>query len=179
MVLFDLSPLPLHHHAFAHQYENNSPTFDATEDSSKKDRCRTRRRVSFARTSCVIEEATPWTEEEKRNSFYTKKERRAFGQDRINVCRMFETKYMNGEQWKETDEVTLRGLEDFFGEYSKEQIRKMHVAKVLKEQRRQVLLCEPMDYHTIRYVSCESSGMGRVKAIHIGNQDAIAAKRAS
>jgi hypothetical protein len=106
-------------------------------------------------------------------SDWQRKDRRLFEIDRIQVCKTFEKKVQNGEPWKETDELTLRGLEDFFGLCSKEQIRKMHAGKILKEQNRQRVPGEGIDHDTIRYISCESSGGGRVRAIRLGQHDAI------
>jgi len=176
MVLFDINPLPLQH-LRALSDGTTSPTFDATEHNAKKSRLSPnlkRRGVRFSRNMLsVAQERIPWTEEEKRKSFYGRKDRRSFENDRINVCKLFEKMYRKGEPWKETKEVTLRGLEDFFGRFSKEQIRKMHSQKVLKEQQRQLLSGEGFDDDTIRYVSCESSGEGRMRAIRQGQQDAL------
>jgi hypothetical protein len=99
-----------------------------------------------------------------------------------------------GLTWKETDQITLRGLEDFFGMRSKEEIRHEHVAKVLKEQTRQRLLLQTqgattstgvrsssrsimIDVDTLRYVSSESSAEGRQRAAVVGRDDAIVAQR--
>lgn len=90
-----------------------------------------------------------------------------------------------GLTWKETEEITLRGLEDFFGMRSKEEIRHEHVAKVLKEQTRQRLLKVTattaerwmIDVDTLRYVSSESSAEGRQRAAAVGRDDAIVVQR--
>jgi hypothetical protein len=87
-----------------------------------------------------------------------------------------------GMTWKETDQITLRGLEDFFGMRSKEEIRHEHVVKVLKEQARQRQLRllhggPALDADTLRYVSSESSAEGRQRATAVGRDDAIVAQR--
>jgi hypothetical protein len=98
-----------------------------------------------------------------------------------------------GLAWQETDQITLRGLEDFFGMRSKEEIRHEHVVKVLKEQARQRQLLQQttttppptttagvtsaLDVDTLRYVSSESSAEGRNRAAVVGRDDAIVAQR--
>mmetsp|Transcript_22093 Transcript_22093/g.28586 ORF Transcript_22093/g.28586 Transcript_22093/m.28586 type:complete len:174 (-) Transcript_22093:461-982(-) len=170
MVIIDSNPLPLQHHRAFH--DGSSPTFDATQTLRKAHRNLHRRGVKFSRNVSIVQ-LSPLSDKEKQDIFYGRKDRRMFDQDRVQSCRLFEKKYRSGEPWCETDDVTLRGLEDFFGRFSKEQIRKMHAQKVLKEQSRQRILGECCDRDTIRYVSCESSGEGRMNARRIAEQDAI------
>ena len=76
MVLFDTNPIPLHHHRALYHGEGgspSSPTIDATQQVAKKSRVgRKRRGVSFAQNLVdVVEDAKPWTDKEKRKSFYS------------------------------------------------------------------------------------------------------------
>ena len=107
-------------------------------------------------------------------SNFQRKERRRFDEDRIRTCTVFQKKWNKGEQWKETVDMTLHGLEDFFGRWSKEETRRMHSAKVLKEQRRQRNAVEELDEVTLRYVSSESSGESRAKALQLGQRHSLA-----
>lgn len=72
--------------------------------------------------------------------------------------------------WEENEDVTLFGLEDFFGRLSKEEARKIHVSKVLNEQNRQLRCGEWLDETTIRFVSSESSGEARAFALELAQQ---------
>lgn len=127
-----------------------------------------------------------------------RKERALFEQDRLSVYTTYDTHMKYNIAWVETEHITLRGLEDFFGMRSKEAIRHEHVKKVLKEQtrqRQQLQAPSPgtgqqqpqlsprsprqleSDADTLRYVSSESSAEGRQRAATVGKDDAIVAAR--
>ena len=113
-----------------------------------------------------------------------KRDRISFERDRHAVCIAYEFNMKNGLGWSEdSDDTTLRGLEDFFGPESKEEVRHNHVKKVLREQSRQQRAArngleeEANADDTLRYVSSESSGAGRARAIQIGLADERAAKK--
>lgn len=126
----------------------------------------------FSKDLCSYMELTPKTRDEKKRLHYGRKECRMFQQDRVQVCMFYEKQYHLGQPWAETDHVSIRGLEDFFAEYSKENVRRSHTQKVLIEQTRQQRQGECCA-DTLRFVACESSGHARVKAHRMGELDEL------
>jgi hypothetical protein len=109
-------------------------------------------------------------------SLLQRQDRLRFEKDRIAVSMMYEWTLQANLLWTETNEQTIRGLEDFFTRQSKESKRKYHVRLVLQEQARQTReeFCEG---DTLRYVSSSSSAEARHRCLALGQRDALEAAR--
>ncbi|KAL7565330.1 hypothetical protein ACA910_014611 [Epithemia clementina (nom. ined.)] len=172
MVVFDGNPTTLTRDT---NTRGVGATIDINKLYAKKKRFR-QKSVRFANEPDAIIRTFSYTDDEKQKCFYEKRERRVFEDDRVRACALFEKKMKSGELWEETKDATLHGLEDFFGLISKEETRKIHVLKVLKEQDRQRKVGEWHDEITIRYVSSESSGDARARALKQGQKHALVVK---
>jgi hypothetical protein len=102
-------------------------------------------------------------------------DRLRFEKDRIAVSMMYEWTMQANLLWTETNEQTIRGLEDFFTRQSKESKRKYHVRLVLQEQARQSRE-ERCEGDTLRYVSSSSSAEARHRCLALGRRDALEAR---
>lgn len=151
-------------------------TMDITSTYLQK-RLGLKRFVRFAGVT-LIGTTDTYTEVEKELCFYSKKDRQDFEEDRRNTFRKFREMADRGEPWVETDEMSLRGLEEFFTTLKKEDARRMHVSMILTEQNRQRKLgIYPAHEEFLRQLSSEHSASCKARAVLTAQRDALVSER--